>query len=150
MMFEPIHSSAALSFAYYGEHEGWLQTFTQHRDSDAIERSNWDVLDLEFAAKYPDDVIIERFNHWAVGWTEVMLVRPGSVAVAVAQTYAERLDDYPILDEEAYGMLEWDEEWCVRCDRGMRKEHPLPRCPRFRGEAEREDIYWKWRTRRDT
>jgi hypothetical protein len=60
----------------------------------------------------PDDDegwAIERFGHWAVGWVEYLLVKPGTEAEAVAEKLLARLEDYPILDEMHFSQLEWDE-----------------------------------------
>jgi hypothetical protein len=136
-------------FMYWGARGEWLVAFTVHRDSDVIERSNWDVLTTYMTTKYPDDVYIERASHWAVGWMDHLLVRPGSPAVDAMVPFIERLKDYPVLDDEHLSMLEADEEWCVRCDRGMAKEHPLVGCGRFRSESDADDIRWRWQDRRN-
>ncbi len=42
---------------------------------------------------------IHRFGHWACGWLEIILVRPGSKAEAEAQECEACLANYPILDD---------------------------------------------------
>src|SRR6266545_4224594 len=118
---EPIHSSSTASFAYYGTREGWLIGLSQHRDSDAIDRSNWRTIVPPILEAYPDDAAVESMTHWAVGWVEYLLVRPSSPAADEARRWADKLADYPLADEDDYGLLEWSEEWCVRCDRGTRE-----------------------------
>ena len=151
--FPTIHSSAEQSFAYWGPNEGWYMVYSQHRDSDTIERSNWQVMSEDMVARFPDDVRIERFSNWLVGWSDHLLVRPGSPAVAAAQEYTAKLARYPLLDEELYGLMEFDEEWCIRCDRGMRKEHPLMdrhgHMCKFRSESDREQIGYHWDKRHE-
>lgn len=44
-------------------------------------------------------------NHWAIGWVDYLLVRPGSHAAAIAQDWARSLADYPLADEGDYGNL---------------------------------------------
>ena len=124
---EALHGSAAQSFAYYGPREGWLIALSVNRDSDAIERSNWSVI-TEDMARFGDDQAIERMNHWAVGWVDYLLVNPGSAAVAAALAWRAKLANYPVANDEDYSALEYSEEWCVLCDRGMRSEHPLNGC----------------------
>lgn len=55
-----------------------------------------------------------RASHWACGWIEYLMVRqdaPAS-AIAVAQSIADSLADYPALDED-----DWSErEYTAACD----------------------------------
>jgi hypothetical protein len=122
MDFEAIGTPKP-DFAYYGEHPTWLVTLAQTRDSDAAERSNFRYITSGMLLKYPDDVVIESMGHWAVGWVEYLLVDPGSPAVKVMSEWADVLAVYPIADEEDYDKLQYDEEWCTRCDRGTRDQH---------------------------
>lgn len=148
--FEPIQSSSAHSFIYYGDREGWLITLSVTRDSDALERSNWDVITGPILAAHPEDAAIERMSHWAVGWVDNLLVRPGSPAEAAMAEWSRKLDSYPVADEDHYGMLEMNEEWCLRCDRGTREQHYeglYGSCRKFRGESERDDIGYRWDAR---
>lgn len=141
-----LHGSAADSFAYYGTRAGWRIGLSVHRDSDALERSNWRVIAPPMVAEYGDDCAIERMGHWAVGWTDYLLVRPDSSAEAAMVGWLDRLADYPVADEDDYSALESAEEWCTRCDRGTREEHPLNGC-RFRSADDAEDIRARWSAR---
>lgn len=143
-----LHGSAAESFAYYGEREGWFIALSQHRDSDALDRSNWTAITDDMFTRFGDDVAIERMNHWAVGWVEYLLVKPSTPAVDAALTWKAKLADYPVADEDAYSLLEDSETWCVRCDRGMRSEHPLNGCT-FRSDEDASEIEWRWKTRKE-
>lgn len=111
MKFEAIGTPKP-DFAYYGDHPTWLVTLAQSRDSDLVERSNWRFITSGMLLAYPDDVVIERMNHWAVGWVDYLLVRPGTRAMNVMSDWAEVLAIYPIADEEDYEKLvaEEDEE----------------------------------------
>ncbi len=65
-------------FIYYGsfhEEDGWGRAFAQHRDSDVLDRSNWQVISTDLLTRFPDDVHIESANHWAVGWIETLRIR---------------------------------------------------------------------------
>lgn len=92
-------------FAYYGERGDWLVTFAQTRDSDQVERSNWRYITGSVMTAYPEDTAIESCGHWAVGWVEYLLVRPGSPAVKVMSDWADVLAIYPIADDEDYDRL---------------------------------------------
>lgn len=143
-----LRSSAAESFAYWGERTGWLIALSQHRDSDAIERSNWYVITDDMQTRFPEDAAIERMSNWAVGWIEHLLIRPNTPAATAMAEWTARLANYPVADDEHHSMLEHDEEWCVRCDRGTRQDHPLRGC-KFRSEEDGSEIRWRWRTRRE-
>jgi hypothetical protein len=148
-----LRGSAAHSFAYYGAREGWRIGLQVNRDSDALERSNWDVITADMAERFPShwsradgQWAIERMHHWAVGWVDYLLVRPGTAAHDAALVWVRKLADYPVADDEHFGALERAEEWCARCDRGMRSEHPLAGC-QFRSEDDAEEIRWRWSQR---
>jgi hypothetical protein len=143
-----LHGSAAESFAYYGDREGWLIALSQHRDSDALGRSNWRVIVPPMLADHPEDAAVESMNHWAVGWIEYLLVRPGTKAAAKAEEWVDKLDSYPVADEMDWGELEWMEEWCVRCDRGTREQHTGEGWDRFRSKDDASEIADRWRYRR--
>ena len=93
---------------YIGAHwDGYLVAPVQiNRDSDLLTQSNWEV---QWAALKPlvadcaeDECspTIVRENHWAVGWVEWVAIHPSNVAaVAAAEALAERLEQYPVLDE---------------------------------------------------
>jgi hypothetical protein len=152
-MLHPLGgSNADASFAYWGEREDWLVALSTFRDADDVTRSNWTVIVEDFDRRFPEaqneDWTIESFSNWAFGWTEVLLVRPGTPSAAVAEEWAARLARYPVADDEHHSMLEYDEQWCVRCDRGIRRDHPLNGC-QFRSESEADDLKWRWDHRRD-
>ena len=154
MTLQPIHSDAGASFAYYGKREGWLVALSVHRDSDALDRSNWSTIVPAMLADHPDDAAIERMSSWLVGWIDYLLVRPGTAAAAEAERWAARLADYPVADDAAYSDLEYAEEWCQRCDRGTREDHEQASfadrslCYRFRSADEADEITYRWRHRR--
>lgn len=87
--------------------EDWMVVIGRNRDSGILDRHNWE----EACRILPegDDVQIHRFGHWACGWLEVLLVRPGTDAAATGEKIGARLEDYPILNEDRYSEMEWDE-----------------------------------------
>lgn len=108
----------ALPPSYFGATwKDYYVAASQHRDSDSITRSNWLVTCAavpETGAYDPDDptsgVIIVRESHWACGWIEWLAIHETcTAALAIADGFAERLENYPILDESAHSALEWDE-----------------------------------------
>lgn len=68
------------------------------RDSGNVETANWRAQIARLGES--DDVEIHRFGHWACGWLELVLVRPGSPAAMSAAEIEAGLADHPIVDEE--------------------------------------------------
>lgn len=109
------NSKAVGSSAYWGERGEWLIAAAVHRDSDCLERSNFECMRdaLTLGVKEESEwqgVAIERFNHWAVGWVDYLIVDPKSIeTVQLAEKLRAKIDDYPVLDEEHFSRLENDE-----------------------------------------
>ena len=92
--------------AYWGERGTWYVAAGRSRDSELIEESNWHAI-LEALGGESDTVAIERENHWACGWVEHLLIDPADTArVQLANELRERIENYPILDEEDYSRRE--------------------------------------------
>ena len=94
--------------------QDWLVSpVTLNRDSDCLSKANWqsvlDSLSDCFDGEEEQDVETHSFNHWACGWFEILIVRPGSPAERILKDIERRLEDYPILDEEAFSNLEHEE-----------------------------------------
>lgn len=68
----------------------------RNRDSAPYQESNFETA-LQLLGGESDTVEIHRFGHWACGWLEILLCAPEREADA--QKIADRLDVYPILDE---------------------------------------------------
>jgi len=82
----------------------------RHRDSDALEESNW-FSQLESVGGETDDesVVIVRENHFLVGWVEWLAIhRDNADALRKADEVAERLLSYPVLDEEDWSRREFE------------------------------------------
>lgn len=92
-----------------GREEWLLVPVSQTRDSGPLDRSNFAIA-LELLDGESDDVEVYRFGHWGPGWYEIIIVRPGSAAQAVAEEIASRLEDYPVLDETDLSEREHEQE----------------------------------------
>lgn len=86
----------------------WLLLVTVNRDSDALARSNFRQA-LAAVGGEGGDVRVERHGHWACGWVDLILVRPGSGAARLAESVEAALEDYPVLDDEDYAKEEREE-----------------------------------------
>lgn len=94
--------------------ENWAVIYTHHRDSDLLDESNAAVIAkaLEpFCEQEPADVVFESHSHWAVGHVDGFSIRvllDGKItnAFKAYHALAQRLADYPILNEADYGRRE--------------------------------------------
>jgi hypothetical protein len=108
---------------YYGgfSPDGDYLICSQHRDSDALERSNYECIGRELGAEAFDDgrehpeerpVVYDfRARHWAVGWVDYLLVRSDASADILerAGEILAALSDYPVYNEEHFSGLEYNE-----------------------------------------
>ena len=86
----------------------------QHRDSDALARSNFACMLRDLGGE-SETVLVVRENHWAVGWVEWIAIHESdATALAIAERNMARIEDYPVLDESHYSeteQTEADETW---------------------------------------
>jgi len=134
---------------YLGETWNEYYVFlTVNRDSDCLERSNYECAIKEISEKWErvgkdyenglygylpyDDLPYQEVkeNHFLCGWIGwIAIHKDCQPLVELAETLEKRLDDYPILNEEHYSQLENDEayrywESCNTSDRiEMCKKH---------------------------
>jgi len=122
--------------SYFGfSPDGDILVMTRHRDSDALDRTNWDaaaqrLITAAGIERIPDLADVEgtgRFNGpgrekippvyaWEassslIGWIRYLMVRADAPPeiLAEAQSIADDLADYPSLDDDAWSQLEWQE-----------------------------------------
>lgn len=108
--FELIEAGREHPEYYFGaitdyQDNGWIQTFGRHRDSDTLDDSNFESIlkNLEEKFEKNDDFRVEGSSHWAVGWTDTLMVR-------ALQCKCEDWDDAEIIGYKA------DEIWrCRTC-----------------------------------
>lgn len=81
----------------------------RHRDSDAVDRSNFAVALRELGGE-SETVQVIREGHWAVGWVEwIGIEETDADSLAKADAMMERIGEYPLLDEMHYSELQWTE-----------------------------------------
>jgi hypothetical protein len=96
--------------------ENWGILYTHNRDSGLLDQSNASVIEkaLEpFTEGDDPDLVMESHNHWAVGHVDgfsIRVFRDGEITPAfkVYHELAERIAEYPILDEEDYSRREFE------------------------------------------
>ena len=96
--------------------ENWAIIYTHHRDSGLCDQSNASVIEKAmrpFSQGKNPDVVFESHHHWAVGHIDGFSVRVfqnGEITEAfkVYHELAERMDNYPILNESHYSEMEYE------------------------------------------
>lgn len=87
------------------DYDDYFVSFSQHRDSDTLTRSNFEVASKQLEEF--EGVEIIKDNHFLVGWVEYILVpESNDKAVKIAQELHDRVENYPILCEEHFSQLE--------------------------------------------
>jgi hypothetical protein len=85
----------------------------RHRDSDALARSNFEVVFEDLSTRFPSRVATVDFGHWGVGWVEEIAYDVGedcdTDVVAAVQDWRDALADYPVASDEHYSELEMQE-----------------------------------------
>ncbi len=117
-----------------GDQGNWLILLGHNRDSKIWEESNFDYAVKTLKAISPEageneegsiegDWQIHRFGHWACGWLEILIVRPGSPAHDAAVKMRADLERYPLLDEDDFSDREYTAkgEYWEGCDYEDRK-----------------------------
>jgi hypothetical protein len=98
----------------------WVACVSQSRGSDAAEVSNFRIFKEVIEDRYPHAVAVERYSHWAFGWSETVLVkaldydansRPvltpaGDLAVNLLRD----IEAYGVLSEEDYAREEYEQQ----------------------------------------
>ena len=90
--------------------------YTHHRDSDLLDQSNAAAIEesLEpFTHGKTPDAVAEHHHHWACGWVDgfsIRVFRGHRITKAFRKYHelAERLTQYPVLDEEDYSRREYE------------------------------------------
>ena len=128
--------------------ESWTIVYTHHRDSRLLDQSNAAAIEntlRPFLEENDPDIIEEHHGHWACGWIDgfaIRVFRDGAVT-GVFRAYMEivdRLDDYPVLDEEDYSRREYEAtmENFDSAVSGIGHEYELP-------EGWKEEVFdWFW------
>ena len=91
------------------DQQDWLVCpVSRNRDSGILAESNWAVFGRILDELDPEhnDHETHRFGHWANGWFELVIVRPGSSCATEAESIEGALSDYPVLDEDDFSERE--------------------------------------------
>jgi len=111
--------------------DDWAIIYTHNRDSGLLDQSNAAVISktmLPFTEGDDPDVIFESHSHWAVGFVAGFSVRVFNDwqitdAFRAYHALAQRMADYPILDEADYSEREFDATYENIGDAAWRWKH---------------------------
>ena len=132
--------------------DGWYVFLSQNRESDELTQSNFDTawarlsklpaLAVEFddGVEGMNGIQKVRENHWAVGWVEWIAVHESNeAALQMADELAEKIDSYPVLDEQDWGRREEESAQVVWKDCYNTKER-LAYIRKHRSQFELRDL----------
>lgn len=113
--------------------DNWCIVYSHHRDSGLLDQSNADAIEeamQPFTEGRNPDVVAEHHHHWAVGWIDglsIRVYRRGKITKAFGAYHelAQRLTDYPVLDEEDYSRREYEATLEKPARRGMAAERRI-------------------------
>jgi hypothetical protein len=141
------------SFAWFRRREladpdAWAVVYTHHRDSGLLDQSNAGVITKKlepFTDGDDPDVVFESHGHWAVGHIDgfsIRVVKDGEITPAfkVYHELAERMADYPILDESDYSQREYDATLENITDAAYRLKHEYALPDGWEGDV----FSWFW------
>lgn len=107
-----MHEEHSHNAMYWGDRGDWYIAYAIHRESPAIDRSNFSCLKSALEKWFNDDVFIERSNHCLVGWIDYLVINPHNKKLIRATINAKKkIDIYPVLNEDHLSNLEYDEFW---------------------------------------
>ena len=91
--------------------DSWLVVLSRHRDSGHAANSNFDAAFERIRKIDPEGEHSDTYGggHFAVGWVEAVIVKPDSPAHDEAVKILEKLESYPLLDEDDVSRREQDE-----------------------------------------
>lgn len=111
-MYAPNHLKRwTLPDSYWGA--SWPDYYvglSRHRESDSLTRSNFECYLKAIGGENGDTVRVIRESHWAVGWIEWIAIHESNTeALTIADEIEGKLEGYPVVNEDHWSDLEWNE-----------------------------------------
>jgi hypothetical protein len=93
--------------------ENWTIVYTHNRDSGLLDQSNTAAIHKAMEPFLGGNVMAEHHHHWACGWIDgysIRVYRRGRITKAFKAYHAlaQRMADYPLLDESDYSSREYE------------------------------------------
>lgn len=108
IMFNPSGLDSEKNYLGQVPDEKWHVLMTWTRDTEIIDESNRNIALVSLGGEIEGSVEIFRFGHWACGYVEYLCVASDSPVFKLAQSISEKLENYPILNEEDYSAREYE------------------------------------------
>lgn len=107
---------------YFGtNYPDYYVVYGRHRDSDLLIESNFDYI-IKALGGESKTVLIESFSHWAVGWNETIFIHQSDYkALEIADNLIGSLEDYPVLDDQAYYQRESEAKQSLWSDMNVKE-----------------------------
>lgn len=126
----------------------WCIVYSHNRDSGLLDQSNAEAIDKAmepFTEGDDPDVMAEHHHHWACGWIDgwaIRVYRDGQITKAFKAYHAlaERLANYPILEEEDYSRREFEATLANLSDAAWKVKHDFDLPEGWEGEV----FSWFW------
>lgn len=114
------------SFMYSGSKDmfkTWgITGFYKTPSSDVLERSNFEVIYQDLINRFPGDIDIETYSHWAFGSIDQLICKVLKKETSIDDDnitdvfdavieWHEKLESYCVADEEHYSNLESEEDY---------------------------------------
>ena len=83
---------------------------TRDTSDGSLQKSNWETLKKWLKKNSPEGRgwSIESFGHWACGYYEIIIAKPGTKAYKIVEKASEKMEDYPALDDFDWSNCEYE------------------------------------------
>ena len=108
--------------------DNWAIIYTHNRDSGLLDQSNAAAIEEAMQPFLGGDVVAEHHHHWACGWIDgysIRVYRRGRITKAFKAYHAlaERLANYPVLDDSDYSSREYEATMANLPDAAWKLKH---------------------------
>jgi len=91
------------------EYYEYYVMYSVTRDSDILTRSNWECI-LDDLGGESETVIVQRSSHFLCGWVDLLLIHESDQeAIDKGDDSLKALEEYPVLNDEHFSQLEFEE-----------------------------------------
>lgn len=92
----------------------WTIVYTSNRDSTLLDQSNAKAIDAVMSTFPEEECVAESHSHWAVGHVDGYSIKVYDESGQPTQAFRawvglqKKIEEYPILDEDMYGEMEYE------------------------------------------
>lgn len=118
-MYKPEHLTKWRKESDYGgeDFSEWYILIAKTRDSELLDESNFDCIlrdhpENKAARDENKGILYVRFGHWTCGWIDALMIHESDDdLLMIGDEIKAQLDDYPVYDENDWGMRECDAQY---------------------------------------